>query len=138
MIETKGSDRRQAPRHALNTDVFLVFRPEFNRLGKLKDVSSGGVAFEYAVFENYEKVKEAEVDIFASEASDFMLRRLPCSVVYDTTVERSSLSGVETRRCGLKFEQLSSEQTELLKILLNNFTTHQLPGAVTLPVAYSR
>lgn len=139
MTERKEADRRRAPRYPLNTEVFLVFRPDFSTLGKLKDVSSGGVSFEYAVFDEHRKAVDVEVDIFASEASNFMLRRVPCTVIYDTKIEQPSLGGIETRRCGLKFEQLSYQHCELLKVLVNNFASHRLPAgyAVNSPAASS-
>jgi PAS domain-containing protein len=55
------NERRQSPRYALRTDVFLAFRPDFTTLGKLEDISNGGVALEYAVFEKYEEVVDVEV-----------------------------------------------------------------------------
>ena len=128
MDNTLEVERRQSPRYALNTDVFLVFRPEFTKLGKLMDVSGGGVAFEYAVFDHYEKVAAAEVDIFASEPDQFMLSRVPCRVAYDVKIEKLTLGGIETRRCGLAFEQLSQTQSELLNLLLATYGSHSLLG----------
>ena len=127
MAKTTATDRRQAPRYALNTDVFLVFRPDFSKLGKLKDVSNGGVAVEYTVLGEHEKIADADVDIFTSGSDYLMLRRVPCTVVYDTKIEKGPLSGIETRRCGLRFEQLSDQQGEQLKVLLNNYVSHRLP-----------
>jgi hypothetical protein len=121
------SDRRKALRYALKTDLFLVFRPDFDRLGALKDVSLGGAAFEYPVFGHYEKVDEVEVDIFASGLDHFMVHNVPCRVVYDIKMERSSLSGIETRRCGLKFEHLSPHHRQLIEQLLGNYGTRPLP-----------
>jgi hypothetical protein len=87
------------------------------RIGRLKDVSSGGVAVEYSVFDKEEEAIDVEVDIFASMPSYFMMRRVPCKVIYDIKLELPTLVGIETRRCGLKFEQLSQQHSELLKVL---------------------
>jgi hypothetical protein len=124
MSDKTTANRRREPRYAVKDEVFLVFRPYFDRLGKLKDVSSGGVAFEYPVFAEYSKVNEVEVDIFASEPAHIMLRNLPCRVVYDTRIDQPTVSGVETRRCGLKFEGLSLQHAEQLKLLLNHCALH--------------
>jgi hypothetical protein len=110
-------DRRQSARCAMNADFFILFRPSLDRIGRLKDVSSGGVAVEYPVFDKREKAINVEVDIFASRPSYFMMRRVPCKVVYDIKIELPTLLGIETRLCGLRFEQLSQQHCELLKVL---------------------
>jgi hypothetical protein len=112
------ADRRQSPRYVPNDDVFVIFSPNYTRLGKLKDVSSGGVAFEYAVLGEDEEILDSAVDIFASKPDRFLLSRVPCRVVYDTKTEKPTFGGIETRRCGLKFEHLSQKQSELLNLLL--------------------
>ena len=128
MNRRNPDDRRKSVRYGLSTDVFLVFRPAFDRLGALKDVSMGGAAFEYSVFGQYEKVDEVEVDIFASQPDHFLLRQVTCRVVYDVKLHQPSLSGIETRRCGLKFEGLSPNHRQLLKQLLGNHGAHPLPS----------
>jgi hypothetical protein len=120
-------DRRQSTRYATNSDFFLAFWPSLDRVGKLRDVSDSGVAFEYAVFDVKDEVMDVEVDIFASRPSHLMLRRVPCKVVYDIKLERPSMVGIETRRCGLRFENLSQQHTELLKILLSKYVSNALP-----------
>lgn len=92
----------------------------------MKDISSGGVACEYAVFGEYGYAEDAEVDIFTSDPEHLMLRRVPCKVVYDIGVDQLSFSGIETRRSGLKFDRLSQQQCELLNLLLINCVSHPL------------
>jgi hypothetical protein len=120
-------DRRQSTRYAMNSDVFLAFWPALDRVGKLKDVSSSGAAFEYPAFNEQEEVVDVEVDIFASRPSHLMLRRVPCKVVYDIKIEHPTLVGIETRRCGLRFGHLSQQHNELLKTLLSEHVSHPLP-----------
>jgi hypothetical protein len=81
------------------------------------DASSRGPEVEYPVFDKKEKAVDVEVDIFASRPSYFMMRHVPCKVVYDIKIERPTLIGIESRLCGLKFEQLSRQHCELLKVL---------------------
>lgn len=95
---------------------------------KLLDVSRSGAAIEYADFNSHDMLDEVQFDIFASESGYLMLRRVPCSVVYDVRVERPTLNGFETRRCGLKFKQLSDQHKDLFKILLNNYVSLRLPA----------
>ena len=106
----------------------MVFRPRFDRLGKLKDVSSGGAAFEYSVYESYERVADAEVDIFAPKPRGFLLSRVPIEVVYDIVMEHPTLIGIETRLCGFRFRQLSRQHMGQLELLLRYCAPHPLPG----------
>lgn len=128
MSPGKNGERRKFARYALKADIFMVFRPAFDRLGVLKDISLGGAAFEYPVFNHYQKVDEAVVDIFTSQPEYFMLRQVPCRVVYDVEVNRLSLSGVETRRSGVKFERLTAHHRQLLKQLIANCGRRLLTG----------
>jgi hypothetical protein len=129
MNQRATEERRNSARRTLYTDVFIVFRPHFDRLGKLKDVSHTGAAFEYPVFATYDEVFEVEVDLFTSEPSHFMLRSVPCRVVYDIKVAKPTLSGVETRRCGLKFESLSPHHAEQLSVFFRTYVSPSPSGA---------
>jgi hypothetical protein len=128
MIEETQTDRRLAPRYTPKNEVFVVFRPSFDRLGQVKDVSLRGAAFEYPVFANYEEVAEVEVDLFTSEPAPFMLRSVPCEVVYDIKLQKPTLSGIVTRRCGLKFTRLSEQHSEELEFFLDKYGSPALPG----------
>jgi hypothetical protein len=122
--EVMIADRRRSPRYVPNHDVFVIFSPNYTRLGKLKDVSNSGVAFEYAVLGEDEEILDSAVDIFASKPDHFLLSRVPCRVIYDTKTEKPTFSGIETRRCGLKFEGLSQKQSALLNLLLVKYVSH--------------
>lgn len=129
MGEKAKANRRQSPRYGLKADFFLKIWPYLDRVGKLKDVSRGGAAVEYPIDQQYEEVVDVEVDIFSSEPTDLLLLSVPCKIVYETKIEpQTSLGSIETRRCGLRFEGLSRQHSELLKLLLNDYGSHNLPG----------
>jgi c-di-GMP-binding flagellar brake protein YcgR len=112
------ADRRLSQRYFLKDEVYLVFRPDFRKIGRLKDISNGGIAVEYPVYEAYEKATEVEVDIFSSR-NHLILRSVACKVVYDVKVDRKP----KTRRCGLKFEHPISElHRKPLQELLIHYT----------------
>jgi hypothetical protein len=129
MGKIASANRRQSPRYGLKADFFLRIWPYLDRVGKLKDVSSGGAAVEYPVYHQHEKVVDVEVDIFTSDPTDLLLLSVPCKVVYETRIEpQPSLDSIETRRCGLQFERLSLQHSELLKLLLNDYGSQVLSG----------
>lgn len=114
-----GKDRRRYERHAVKDPVFLTVRPQFDRLGRLTDIGKEGAAFEYIVHDECNPIDTVEVDIFSSD-QDFHLSRLPCKVAYDIDVGHPSIVGIETRRCGLRFRDLSDQQTSQLTTLLRH------------------
>lgn len=128
MSERTDADRRQTPRYALQNNFYLAFWPCLDRVGKVRDVSMSGAAFEYPVYEEYEKLEEVKVDIFSSEPSHFLLLHVPCKIVYDVGVEHGAIAGIETRRCGVRFDDLSPQHSEKLKLLLGKYTSHPLPS----------
>lgn len=114
-------ERREFPRYKIKDDVYLTFRPDFDRVGKIRDISAGGAAFEYVQYTTLASISEVEVDIF-SQSKEFHWPKIPCKVVYDRRVEKyPSFEGIETRRCGLKFTNLSKRQLTQLNFFLANF-----------------
>jgi hypothetical protein len=96
-------ERRQYTRFTVSEDVFVTFRPSFDRIGNVKDISKGGIGCEYLAFDKLDKVEQVEVDIF-SKAHGFYISNVPCRVAYDTSDHSLFLlSGAEVRRCGLQF-----------------------------------
>jgi len=108
--------------------AFAVFRPHFTKLGKIKDISRSGMAFEYVTFEGA-KADSGEIDLFVSGAR-FHLARMPAQTVYDTGVVNNHYSFspfVERRRCGVKFGELTEEQATQLRHFLETHTTGLAP-----------
>ena len=122
--------RRRSQRYTLNDTVFLTFRPQFDRMGRLKDISKNGVGFEYVAIDSSTYSGDStkiEVDIF-SGSKDFNLSRVPCEVVYDVKISASSGTGLfENRRCGLQFSDLSTYQVAQLGHLLNTCAAEPVP-----------
>jgi hypothetical protein len=119
-------DRRQSIRRTAKDGVFLTFRPRFQKVGKLVDICSGGLAVEYLL--NPEAVDAAdhlpdntvEVDVFSS-GEQVYIRRIKCRVVYDTGVDAfGSLDSIQMRRCGLQFEPTSQQQLPDLSCLMTS------------------
>jgi len=122
-MEERAAERRQAPRYALRTDFYLAFRPGLDRVGRIKDVSRSGAAFEYPVYDEYHQAAAVEVDIFAPEAGCFLLLGVPCQVVYDVGIDHGTESTFQTRRCGLRFDRLSVQHRDQLQLLLGKFAS---------------
>jgi c-di-GMP-binding flagellar brake protein YcgR len=120
MAKKGEEDRRRFHRFGMKNAVFITFRPEFDMIGKLTDISAGGLAFEYNSFEDREKSDVVEIALF-SHPKDYSLPKAVCRVVYDREVEGCfSFKGFQTRRCGLEFYELNLDQMLQLDMLMAN------------------
>ena len=118
--EIAGCERRRSKRFQVNEEVFIAFRPDFDRIGKVTDINKGGIGFEYVSFDRVDKLEHVEVDVF-SKSSNLYISRLPCRVVYDISQDSFFiLNNAETRRCGLQFYQLSRDHLASLSALLKD------------------
>jgi len=120
VIDKKGTERRRYERYKLKDRFFITFRPHFDRVGWLIDISKGGVSLEYSAIQDYSTLTETvNVDIFSAPKS-FRLSNLSCQVAYDSRADRgkSFFETIETRRCGLVFGDLSQDQTAQLDVAM--------------------
>ncbi len=124
MPRATPSDREgesRIPRRLSLTDtIFVTFRPLYDVVGQLVDVSTDGLALEYTAHEPLERRDKVAVDIFC-QPRNLNLSRIPCHVSYDWKVEDApSFRGFETRRCRLRFGEVSPEQRAQLDALLES------------------
>ncbi len=112
-----SKERRRVPRFVLDQDAFVVMRPHFDRIGKVRNIGPGGMCIEY-VTSGASGPCRGEVDLFLGNGG-FRITRIPCRVVYDHTVEKGELpNSYQIRRCGLAIEELSATQRQALEMLL--------------------
>ena len=89
------------------------------RSGTVKDVSKGGLFFEYLAFEGPNRVFEAgskrAISIFRS-GSNFFVDGIPCEIIRDTpgSSEHSPEGSLPINGCAVKFGALPQTETERL------------------------
>jgi len=121
-------ERREHERFVPKTSVFVVFRPEFSKIGPVKDISRGGLRCKYLhpVDENTPAGKTSQlIDIFLSN-NGFHLSNIPCNLIYDVRPDNDQVSfmpDLMARQCGLKFDQLTKEQEKQINHFLMKHTT---------------
>ena len=121
-------EQRQYERLGLpQSSAFVVFRPEFRKIGPINDISRGGLGFTYLHPADNE-VPAAEtphiIDIIASK-NTFHLTNIPCTLVHDAKAESDQLTlmpDLVNRFCGLKFDPLTEEQEKQINHFLENYT----------------
>jgi hypothetical protein len=122
MAKRNGSpERRRHKRFKVKKGFLAVSIPDFKKLGQIKDISKGGLAFQY--LGNAEQAKDSvEVEIL-SIADDFYLRKLPVRTVLDFEINNPvSLSLLPKRQLSMKFGKLNHYQKELLTHFLQRHT----------------
>ena len=120
-------ENRKFKRFVVKERGFVAFRPEFTKLGRIIDISRGGLGCEYFVYKDFrdgdEEPLSSEIDIFLSN-NTFYASRIPCSVAYDIEIARNetTFAGItENRRCGVKFGKLREEQNRQLEVFIRNY-----------------
>ena len=118
-------ERREKEKRRPRDTTFVALRPEFVKLGKLMDISSSGLCFEYIAKGIVAPVPDAlQVDLFIN-GNGYYLPKVPCRLAYDIKTEREMTFtiGLEYRRCGLQFARLSEKQMDQLEFYLTHHTT---------------
>lgn len=108
------SDRRRHKRFRVKEGAlaFLDTVP-----GTIVDISEGGMAIHYVVFER-EPERQFRLDIFFA-ADDFYLADIPSKLVSDVRSQpESQFSAVRVKRLGIRFGELDDEQKARLKYFI--------------------
>ena len=115
-------ERRQHTRYILPGVEFQVFTRRAEILGKLEDISKGGLAFRFGS-QTIGPLSFTTIDITATGPERFHLAELSCKQVYELSVltEDQSFTGTRTRRCGVKFLGLNDVQEQQLDFLLDHY-----------------
>lgn len=120
-------ERRKCERLVPQEITFAVFRPDFKKVGPVKDISRSGLGVQY-IYPAHEEVfmdenaPAVEIDIF-DKNNLFYAPKISCQLVYDMQTDRTAFhNGIVGKYCGLKFGKLTKEQEEKINHFLENFT----------------
>jgi len=120
MGRTMNAERRKTVRFLPRTEAYVALRPDFTKLGRLINISRGGLAFRYIAHQRQEQTP-THLDLFIGNDT-FYLSRIPCRVIYDIRLsEKQRFStALEHRRCGLEFGEATEVQATQLELYLKN------------------
>ena len=115
-----NTERRKTVRFLPRTEAYVALRPDFTKLGRLMNISRGGLAFRYIATKGHSQ-GSTHLDLFTSN-DGFHLSRIPCRVIYDIRLsEKHRFStSLERRRCGLEFGEITQVQATQLELYLKN------------------
>lgn len=122
MAKRNGSpERRKHKRFKVKAGPLAVSIPDFKKLGQIKDISKGGLAFQY--IENGDQTKEPVGVEILSIVGGYYLSKLPVRTVLDVEVDYTgSLNLSLKRQLSLEFGKLNYHQKVLLEHFIQKYT----------------
>ena len=117
-------EQRRFKRYVVEENKYEVFSRELGITGNLKDISEGGLAYQY-VPDDGEGFKSEVIDILGKNLERFYLHGLVCMRIYDITelaMDRA-FTGAEIRLRGLEFTGLSEKQRQKVTDMIGESTT---------------
>ena len=115
------SERRKHERYKARDGAFAVLVSDNRKLGQIKDISRGGLIFQYV--DNGKPANiSSEIELF-STVSGFHLKKLEGKSVEDVKVDRTvPFSSLPMRQLRIKFGEMSLTQLKLLEVFLRQYT----------------
>jgi c-di-GMP-binding flagellar brake protein YcgR len=105
--------------------AYAVFRrhwPRSSIMGSIVDISLGGLAFRYIPSPNASN-RSSHIDILLTDGS-FCLNKVPVQTIADFEIDsETSILGLETRRCGVQFGDLTDNQKSEVRYFIQTHVT---------------
>lgn len=116
-------DLRAYTRLTPKQNAFAALGRGITMVGKINDISKGGLSFEHISDLDLQEGTIDIIDIFLA-GNEFYLPDIPCTKIYDVPVSTGSVfaPSLITKRCGVKFTFLNDAQLEQLENFLRTHT----------------
>jgi hypothetical protein len=120
------NDRRDHVRLSLQVNSFAALGSDYAKVGNIKNISRGGLAFEYIAGES-DSWHPFQVDIFMT-GHVFHMYDVPCRLIYNIDIYVPHVKNryakiLTIKRCGIQFEELSEDDQFQLTLFLESYTT---------------
>jgi hypothetical protein len=130
----KSSERRRHKRLRAKEGTLAVLGSPRITIGKIVDVSMGGLAVRYVAEEALSN-ESCRLDILMADGLSH-LYGLPCETVYDIEAKTAvPLTSMVERRRGLKFGKLTPSQKLHLEDFISSHTAGEVEETHPVPVA---
>ena len=116
-----ATEKRKYARVLPQGNAFAALGRRYTKVGRIKDISLGGLAFEYISDIGTDR-DSSQIDIFII-GDVFHLYNIPCKVVYDiphpAVLENlESIKISPTKRCGIRFGVMTEDDLVQIKLFL--------------------
>ena len=123
---TKATDERRKYKRfpvSKKKHAFVALRPSDNGMGRLIDISMGGLTFDYLTTQP-PSAKATELDIFLA-TSGFRLFEIPIRSAWSLNTYDIPSTPLHKRRCGVEFGDLTSYHRSQIEHFIKNHTTDE-------------
>ena len=130
MSRERCADRRKHKRHRAQVSAFVDIRIGRIKVGKIVDISRGGLAFRYV--DERERLKEQfELDMYFRD-NNFRIEYVPVNTIWDRRSPRELSLSTRTRLRGVQFGKLTQTQFSELErfLLLNTLIEKERPATI--------
>jgi hypothetical protein len=115
------AELRKHKRYPGNDKLFASLGTQFDRVGRVENISLGGAAVICTGHPN-EMESDTSIDLFV-ENNGFQVRGIGCRLIYEKVMEWKIYNADPPenafRRCGIQFKTLTHEQETQLKKLIH-------------------
>jgi len=125
------SERRKYTRFLAEEDAYAALGIDFTKVGKLIDISIGGLAFEYIDCTEDCVQDSSRVAIFHSH-NEFHLPNLACRLICNLVITAENDDPQFKRqyaihRCAIQFGDITAKQRKQLEFFINHCTCGTAP-----------
>jgi hypothetical protein len=133
------SEKRRYTRFNFKDNVYAALGTHFSRVGRIKNISVDGLAFEYIENTKNSELDSSVVSIFHSE-NGFLLPHIDCKLIYDHTIcqtikQSTFKKRYSIKRCGILFIAINSVQMKKLNFFIDNYSRGIMSPAEELKVS---
>ncbi len=126
-------EKRKHLRFLAKPNTYAALGSRFTKVGKIKDISFGGLAFEYISNSQDSELQPSEIAIFLSE-NGFHLANVACRVVCDCPECDFGINPVPNsvyaiNRCTVQFTVISKNQKERIEYFIKHHTQGLAPSS---------
>ncbi|MBT8364452.1 MAG: PilZ domain-containing protein [Deltaproteobacteria bacterium] len=120
------SEKRKFTRFLVEEDAYAALGVNFTKVGKLNDISIGGLAFEYIECTENCVQDSSRVAIFHFH-NDFHLPNLACRLICNLAISADNEDSPFSRqyvihRCAIQFGDITAKQRKQLEFFINHYT----------------
>lgn len=125
------TEKRKNCRFTIKNDVFAALGHHYITVGKINDISQGGLSFTYWSNEELFSETSYALDIF-HQFSGLHMSNLPCKVAYDIPSRPhypnpTMTLSIMSKKCGVQFGELTQDQSIQLTSFIKNISSGIAP-----------
>ncbi len=117
-------DRRKHQRFSVEDGALAVLKPFPIKLGRILDISKGGLEIRYFEDEEWPNSFSAISIMMATEK--VCLDDIPIRTIEDDEIDVAYIGSIEKRRRTMQFGELTDEQQQQLELFIRNHTNAAL------------